>query len=331
MPDPENILLIRLKSIGDVVLTLPAVHAVRENFPGARLHYLVSAENASIVRGFADIDEIIPLNRAAFRSKNPFKIVSMAAGMVRQVRAKRFSRVIDFQGYGETGWLTRLSGAPDRWGRLHRPGRAWAYTRGFATDKALQLADWNLELLRQGGLRIGPVRNEFILPTAAVDEARKFFRDRGLSPEVPTLFLQPFTSVTWKNWPFENYLALAQHWRARGVQVIFAGGSGDRRSLVPAGAAGFAVAAGMPLLVAGGLMQLSTVVVGGVTGLVHLAVALQKRVIMLVGYPEDEPGFPYQHREWAVTAPAGCPASDIPLARVIEAGAEVLEPARRPQ
>ena len=38
----QNILLIRFKAIGDVVLTLPAVHAVRENFPDARLHFLVS-------------------------------------------------------------------------------------------------------------------------------------------------------------------------------------------------------------------------------------------------------------------------------------------------
>jgi ADP-heptose:LPS heptosyltransferase len=38
----ENILLTRLKSIGDIVLTLPAVHAVRENFPSAKIRMFLS-------------------------------------------------------------------------------------------------------------------------------------------------------------------------------------------------------------------------------------------------------------------------------------------------
>jgi len=40
MSQNENILLIRLKSIGDVLFTLPAVHRVRENFPGAKITFL---------------------------------------------------------------------------------------------------------------------------------------------------------------------------------------------------------------------------------------------------------------------------------------------------
>ena len=60
----QDILLIRLKSIGDIVLTLPAVRAVRENFPAARLHFLVSREHAPILRGFRDVDEIIPVDRS---------------------------------------------------------------------------------------------------------------------------------------------------------------------------------------------------------------------------------------------------------------------------
>ena len=64
----ENILLVRLNSIGDIVLTLPAVRVVRKNFPKARLHFLVSAEHAPIVRGLADVDDVIPLNRSIYRA-----------------------------------------------------------------------------------------------------------------------------------------------------------------------------------------------------------------------------------------------------------------------
>ena len=319
MAAPENILLIRLKSIGDVVLTLPAVHAVRDHFPDARLHFLVSRENASIVRGFADVDEIIPLHRDVFRSGNPIAIASNAVKLVRDLRQKRFSHVIDFQGYGETAWFSWLSGAPERWGRVHRPARAWAYTHGLATDDRMQIADWNLGLLQAGGLPIGRIRNEFVLPPEAKADARQFFQDHQLVPGKPTLFIQALTSSRKKNWPLEHYLLLAEHSRQRGVQVLFGGGPADRDALEPARKAGFVVATGVPLLVAGGLTELSTVVTGGITGLLHLAVALQKRTVMLVGCPEREPGLPYQHRDWAVTSAPGALVSTIPAEAVIDA------------
>ena len=70
-----NILLIRLKSIGDVVLTLPAVNAVRDGFPAARITFLASQENAALLAGFREVNEVIPLDRAAFQSGNPLKLV----------------------------------------------------------------------------------------------------------------------------------------------------------------------------------------------------------------------------------------------------------------
>ena len=60
----ENILLIRLKSIGDVILTLPAVRMVRDNFPSAKITFLTSAENAVLLRGFREVTEVIALGRA---------------------------------------------------------------------------------------------------------------------------------------------------------------------------------------------------------------------------------------------------------------------------
>ena len=288
----ENILLIRLKSIGDILFTLPAVHVVRENFPDAKLHFLVSKEHAELLRGFSDIDEIVPLDRAMYRSGNPIRLCSNFFKLVHHLREKNFSYVMDFQGYGETAWLSWLSGAPERWGSVYQNVRAWAYTRGVWRDGKIQIADWDLLLLQQCGLRIGEIRNEYFLPADALTEARQFFVVNNLDTAKPTLFIQPFTSSAKKNWPLQNYLVLAEHWRSQGVQIVFGGGPSERSTLEPARAAGFAVSAGVPLLVAGGLMKLSTIVVGGITGLLHLAVAMQKRVVMLVGYPAANPVFP---------------------------------------
>jgi ADP-heptose:LPS heptosyltransferase len=44
--------LIRLKSIGDILFTLPAVNVIRENFPSAKIAFLTSKENAPLLQGF---------------------------------------------------------------------------------------------------------------------------------------------------------------------------------------------------------------------------------------------------------------------------------------
>lgn len=320
----ENILLIRLKSIGDVVLTLPAVHVVRENFPPAKITFLVSRENAPLLSGFREVDGVMTIDRQALRSGNPFRVLPEFFSLLWRLRAGGFTHVVDFQGYGETAWLARLTGAPNRWGSVYGPGRAWAYTHGVARDNTMQIADWNRSLLAQCGLKTGAVRNEFVLPEAALTAAREFFAAKNLDPSRPTLFLLPFTSTLKKNWPLENYLALAEHWRVAGMQIIFGGGPNEQSALAPAVRRGFVVSAGVPLLTSAGLAKLSALTIGGVTGLVHLAVAMQKRVVMLVGCPATEPGFPYQHRDWAVVPARGVETAGIETQTVIAACARAF-------
>ena len=132
------------------------------------------------------------------------------------------------------------------------------------------------------------------------------------------MFLQPFTSSPHKNWPLENFLALARHFQSRGWQVIFGGGPSERAALEPARAAGFAVAAGAPLLVSAGLAGLSSLVVGADTGLLHLAVALGRRVIMLMQSVAPGQTYPFQHLNRAIAPPSGI-VSEISIAEVIAA------------
>ena len=319
-----NVLLLRLKSIGDILFTLPAVHRVREAFPQARISFLVSGEYAPLLEGFRDVDHVIALDRARLRQRNPVAIAREMVALLRRLRRPRFSLAVDFQGYGETSLLTWWTGAPQRWGSVYRPSRRWAYTRAATRNDHIHIADWNLSLLHQCGLELRPNRNEFHLPTHARQAALEYFAACGCDPARPTLLIQPFTSSPIKNWPLEKYLVLAKHWRAAGMQVIFSGGPADHASLGPARQGGFVTSAGLSLLATAGLMELSSLVVGGVTGLLHLAVAMQKRVVMLIGYPACEPGFPYQHHDWAVTAGDSSPAASISVESVIGATAQAL-------
>jgi ADP-heptose:LPS heptosyltransferase len=324
MNTPQHILLIRLKSIGDVLFTLPAVHVVRENFPAAKLLFLVSREHAPLLRGFAEIDAVIPLDRAVYRSGNLISAASSTFGLLRVLRRENFSLAIDFQGYGETELLSWWSGAPRRWGCVYNRSRGWLYTRGIRLNGNIHPADDHLALLEESGLRPGKIRNEFVLPADALDEAQNAFAANNLDAARLTLFIQPFTSSPLKDWPLENFLALARHWQARGWQVLFGGGPSDRTALEPARAAGFPVSAGVPLLVTAGLMKFSTLVAGGDTGLLHLAVALGKRVLMIMGSNTPGSTHPFGHPEWAVTPSKGKTVSEIQTASVIEASARAF-------
>lgn len=324
MPARENILIIRLKSIGDVLFALPAVHAVRENFPDARLHFLVSKEHAPLLRGFAEIDAVIPVDRRIYGSGNFPSACSSTFRLLRGLRLPEFSHAIDLQGYGETAFLSWWTGAPERWCSVYQMARGWAYTRDVPRVGIVHPAEANLALLRGCGLHIGPVRNEYVLPGDALEEARRFFEANKLAAARPTLFLQPFTSAPHKNWPLENFLKLAWHWHSQGLQVIFGGGPDDRAALESARAAGFPISAGVPLLVTGGLMKLSALVVGGDTGLLHLAVAVGRRVLMLMRSNVCSQTFPFQHPDWAVVAAAGEPVSSVEISTVIEATTQAL-------
>jgi ADP-heptose:LPS heptosyltransferase len=298
---PNNILLIRLKAIGDVIFTLPASGVLRRQFPAAKITFLTSKENASLLRGFPEVNETIALDRAALRSGNPLKIIREFFGLLYRLRAGRFSLVVDFQGFGETAWLSRFTGAPQRWGTVYGSGRSWAYTQGAIRDNNVHPAEWNLQLLAAAGVKSGLVQNQFRLPADSLAAAQKFFAENHLDPTQPTLLIQPFTSTPQKNWPLENFLAVARHWRARGVQVIFAGGPADRLPLALAAAEKFCVAAGLPLLVSAGLARFATLTLGGDSGLGHLGVAQQRRVVMLMMHARPGACVPFQHPEWAIT------------------------------
>lgn len=324
MQPESNILVIRLKSMGDVVFALPVVHRLRDCYPNARLSFLVSAENAPLLQGFRDVDETIVLDRSRYRGGNPFHILGDTLSLIRRLRRGQYSLVVDLQSYGETAWLTRLSGAPRRWGCVHTTARPWAYTFTTSYSNKIHPVDCYLSLLNQGGLPLAAVRNEFVLPEAAMDEARQFLVEHQLAPGRPTLLIQPFTSTVTKTWPLERYLAVARHWRERGRQVIFSGGPADRPALEPVRQDGFAISAGRTLLVSGGLAKLSTLTLAGDTGLLHLATALGKRAVGIIRSTAPGNKYPYLHPEWAVTPVGSLNVRTIETEKVIAACEEAL-------
>ena len=319
-PASANILVIRLKSMGDVLFTLPAVHALRDHFPGAKITFLTSKENRPLIEGFRDVNEIIEIDRSIFHRGNPWSVLRETWSLLRRLRREKFSLAVDFQSFGETALLTWLTGAPERWGSVYQPVRGWAYTRRIKRNTSIHPGTDNLSLLQQCGLPVGRIRNEFVLPEPVLAEARRLFSKMGLDVTGPTLFIQPFTSTPAKNWPLEKYLALASHWRSRKCQVLFGGGPKDRALLEPVIQAGFPTSAGASLLVTAGLTKLCSFIVGGDTGLIYLVVAMGKRAVILMSSRARDKtvSFP-QYADLPLTPPPGREISDIAVEVVVKA------------
>ena len=118
-----NILLIRLRLIGDVVFTTPIIRALGQHYPDARLSYLVEPSAAPVVAANPHLSELITVthSRGWRRVRDDLQLGAA-------LRRRRFDLVIDLHGGPRSAWLTWASRAPVRVG-YDVPGRSWMYTR----------------------------------------------------------------------------------------------------------------------------------------------------------------------------------------------------------
>lgn len=142
--DIGNILLLRLRRIGDVVLTTPAVALLKRRFPGASLTYLVEDPYRRLVEGAPALDRVIVV--PARQGPREF------ARLIRAVRRERFDGLIDFHGGPRAAWITFASGARLKVGYAIR-------RKGFLYDVTIPRAG-------EGGAPIHSVRNHVNLVRA---------------------------------------------------------------------------------------------------------------------------------------------------------------------
>lgn len=276
-----DILVIRWKSIGDVVFALPPVNVLRTRFPKARITFLVSRENVFVPEGFQAVDRVWSIDREALRSRRFLQGWLGTARLLSAVRGAGFSLVVDLQGYGETALFTRWSGAPERWGYQAGGLRRRAYTVSLGRPEGVHPVQGHLDLLSQAGLGVVLAENAFRVAPSMEARALRFLGERGISPGMLWAYLQPFTSAEAKNWPLERYLRLATSLRRGGCRVLWGGGERDMAAMRAAGVPGQELLSGVARPLVAAVLKHASVVVGGDTGFIHLAVALGRPVVMV--------------------------------------------------
>ena len=112
--NPRNILVIDFGQLGDVVLSLPALRAIREKFPAARITVAVGKPGAEIVGLSGYTDSTIVVDRVSLRDGPTLISIGRIFQLVKNVRRAQFDFVIDLHSLSETNLLGFLSGAPKR-------------------------------------------------------------------------------------------------------------------------------------------------------------------------------------------------------------------------
>lgn len=224
-----NILLVRLRLIGDVVFTTPAVRAIRQRHPAARMTYLVEEEAAPVVRGNPHLDEVIVIGR-------PTGVARLGEDLAfgRRLRADRYDLVIDFHCGPRSSWLTWATGAPTRVG-FEVLGRSWVYTIQVPRPRILRprhsvLNEWDL----LAPLGIGPPNPRTDPTEMAEDPVAAAVVDRrlaeaGVTRQHQIVVVHVSAGNPFRRWPAASFvdlvcqLATADPWR----RIVVTSGPSD--------------------------------------------------------------------------------------------------------
>lgn len=199
-----RILICRMSSLGNTVLTMPMACALREAFPTAHLAWLIEKDFSSIIRDHPALNHVIPVDSSW--SKSPTAI----RDTVSMIKAEGFDVLIDCEGTicsGLLGWLTAI---PKRIG--FSGSHANLFNRMLTTERVApvfdQLPDRSLELLIPLGIHSPRVRWQLPIPATARAWATRWRRN---IPNPQLALLHPGVALMSEHWGVENFARIACH------------------------------------------------------------------------------------------------------------------------
>lgn len=286
IPFPRSILVLRLSALGDIIHTVPAVNALRDAYPEARIGWLVEAPYAELTRLVAPVDEVFVVatkrwRRAKLARATRSEIAALGVALQRFAWGQAS---IDFQGLMKSALFSVMAGASRRycfsWSAIREKPARLLGNRPAEVDQTRHVVEWNLELAACAGAVRGAAPR-FDLSRLPHDPTGR------LAPLVdarPVVFF-PGAGRPEKLWGAERFRALAELLaRDGGRRVVVAWGPGEEaiaREIAGGGVAEMAPPTDQRELAF--LLQGAGVVVAGDTGPLHLAAALDTAVVGLFG------------------------------------------------
>jgi ADP-heptose:LPS heptosyltransferase len=331
--DPRNILVIDFGQLGDVVLSLPALAAIRQRFPRARITVAVGKSCAPVVELSGYADATLAVDRVALRDGPKPWAVMRIFKFVKEVRRASFDFVIDLHSLSETNLLGFFSGASHRL-FARRPGRSLDFLSNFRPhaskeDRSKHAVDRYLSVLAPLGIKDAPRVPK--LRTRPADDAavEQLLRKEKADAGVPLIGLFPGAGHPSRRWPLERFAELAGKLaRETEVRIIVFAGPEERalvkemRSKFPKGTVIFDKLT-IPQL-ASALARLS-VFVSNDTGPMHIAASVGASVVLLLDRRAPDSYLPVEGRHQIIYSSV---IEDLTIDEVYGAARELLASGR---
>lgn len=277
----------KLSAIGDVLMATPVARALRKANPEAYIAWIVETKSADVVMGNPYLDEVIVWNR-----KGQGGVIGFLKGLFqlgKQLRALKFDACIDLQGLIRSAVVSLVSGAPRRIGFADgEEGSVFLYNEKYdprPDDPNAQQR--NLDLLKVIGIESQDTAMDMPLSDDDRAFADRFFQENGLDGERVIAF---FPATTWdnKHWVEEGWSQVADILGEKyGAKTVIMGSRADVAlavRIIDRSAYKPIISAGKTTLKqAGAIMDKCTAVIGVDTGLLHMAVALDRPAVGLFG------------------------------------------------
>jgi len=301
-----RILLVRLREIGDVVFTTPAVRAIRQRFSDAHISYLVEPHAAAVVAHNPHIDDVIVAPRG------PGLTAALETlRLAHRLRRLRFDLAVDFHSGPRASLLTWCSAAPVRVG-YDVPGRGWMYTVRVPRPRELRArhaVENQWDLLRAIGISADGAREfpvEMEADADALAAVNRRLTTAGVASDAAVIVVHVSAGNPFRRWPEAAFSTLVTMLALRDARrrIVLTSGPSDRsaaarvladsRSLLGAGEAERVAACGeFSLDELRALMDRAALFIGGDSGPLHIAATSRVPIVGLYG-----PTLPVRSEPW---------------------------------
>jgi len=290
---PKNILLIRLSSIGDVLHCTPVARTLREQFPKAKISWLVGETSQDILHGNPYLDEIIVWQREKWerevRKGSLLKGYQNFRLLEKILREGEFDVAIDMHGLLLTGLIAWRSGAQMRIGFAKaKEGSPLFYTHRVQSNSPLPIVEHYLQLLQPLG--VVKLLTETTMPIYQEhqDFAEQILDAHHIKKDDTIIALNPSTSWVTKCWPADYFVQLTDLLMKRlNVKVIILGAPSDMplvdKITNNSSEKVINLAGKTNLKELAAVIQKTNLFIGGDTGPLHIAAAVGTPTISLFG------------------------------------------------
>ena len=302
----RNILAVRLDTIGDVLMTTPAIRALKASQPGRNITLLTSSAGAKVAPLLPEIDDFIAYDSPWINLTTPRSSSRPEYEMADRLRRRQFDAAVIFTVYSQNplpaAFLCYLAGIPLRLAHCHE--NPYQLLSDWVRDPEPQQTirhevQRQLDLVAAAGCYTEDKRLSLAIPAGATGYTLDLLDEVGLNRERPWLVIHPGVTALSRRYPPESYAQVARRLVVeKGYQVLFTG-TGAEGELVgqiqgAMDAPSISLVDRLNLGQLAALLALSPLLIANNTGPVHVAAAVGTAVVDL--YALTNP----QHTPWAV-------------------------------